>query len=65
MSLVQSAKMNGHDPYAYLKGTLQKLPTHPAARINDAAPTSVEYHLEIKFDTKNPGGFATRLPCAR
>jgi hypothetical protein len=38
MSLVQSAKMNGHDPYAYLKDTLQKLPTHPAARINELLP---------------------------
>ena len=28
MSLIQSAKLNGHDPYAYLKDLLQRLPTH-------------------------------------
>lgn len=28
MSLVQSARMNGHDPYAYLKDVLTRLPTH-------------------------------------
>ncbi|WP_428003789.1 transposase domain-containing protein [Acidovorax sp.] len=27
MSLVQSAKLNGHDPWAYLKDVLTKLPT--------------------------------------
>jgi transposase len=38
MSLVQSAKLNGHDPYAYLKDVLQRLPAHPAARIDDLLP---------------------------
>jgi hypothetical protein len=38
MSLVQSAKLNGHDPYAYLKDLLERLPTHPAARIDDLLP---------------------------
>jgi len=28
MSLIQSARLNGHDPYAYLKDVLQRLPTH-------------------------------------
>ena len=27
MSLIQSAKLNGHDPYAYLKEVLIRLPT--------------------------------------
>lgn len=27
MSLIQSAKLNGHDPYTYLKDVLQRLPT--------------------------------------
>jgi hypothetical protein len=26
MSLIQSAKLNGHDPYAYLKDVLARLP---------------------------------------
>ncbi len=38
MSLVQSAKMNGHDPYAYLKDVLARLPTHPNNRIEELLP---------------------------
>ena len=33
MSLVHSAKLNGHDPYGYLKDVLARLPTQPASRI--------------------------------
>jgi hypothetical protein len=28
MSLIQSAKLNGHDPFAYIKDVLTLLPTH-------------------------------------
>src|SRR3546814_1583495 len=35
MSLIQSAKLNGHDPYAYLKDVLTRLPTHPNNRIDE------------------------------
>ena len=35
MSLIQSAKINGHDPYAYLKDVLERLPTQRASMIND------------------------------
>ena len=38
MSLIQSAKLNGHDPHAYLKDILQRLPTHPASRIDELLP---------------------------
>ncbi|HWP13113.1 MAG TPA: IS66 family transposase, partial [Ramlibacter sp.] len=38
MSLVQSAKLCGHDPYAYLRDVLQRLPTHPASRIDELLP---------------------------
>ena len=38
MSLVQSARMNGHDPYAYLKDVLTRLPTHKASRIEELLP---------------------------
>jgi transposase len=38
MSLVHSARINGHDPYAYLKDVLERLPTHPASRIEDLLP---------------------------
>lgn len=38
MSLIQSAKLNGHDPYAYLKDVLTRLPTQPASRIAELLP---------------------------
>ena len=34
MSLIQSARMNGHDPYAYLKDVLTRLPTQRASKID-------------------------------
>lgn len=38
MSLIQSARMNGLDPYAYLKDVLGRLPTQPAARVDELLP---------------------------
>ena len=38
MSLIQSARMNGHDPFAYLKDVLTRLPTHKASRIGELLP---------------------------
>jgi transposase len=38
MSLIQSARMNGHDPYAYLKDVLTRLPTQKASRIEELLP---------------------------
>jgi transposase len=38
MSLIQSAKLNGHDPYRYLKDVLDRLPTQPASRITELLP---------------------------
>ncbi len=38
MSLIQSAKLNGHDPYVYLKDVLTRLPTQPASRIGELLP---------------------------
>lgn len=38
MSLIQSARMNGHDPYAYLKDVLTRLPTQKAHRIDELMP---------------------------
>ncbi len=35
MSLIQSARMNGLDPFAYLKDILNRLPTHRASRIEE------------------------------
>jgi transposase len=38
MSLVQSARLNDHDPYQYLKDVLERLPTQPASRIGELLP---------------------------
>lgn len=38
MSLIQSAKLNGHDPYAYLKDVLERLPTHKNSCIDELLP---------------------------
>lgn len=38
MSLVQSARMYGQDPWVYLKDVLTRLPTHPARDIDALLP---------------------------
>jgi transposase len=38
MSLVQSAKLNGHDPWAYLRDVLARLPMHLNSRIDELLP---------------------------
>ena len=37
-SLIQSAKLNGHDPYAYLKDVLERLPTQRASDVDALLP---------------------------
>lgn len=38
MSLVQSAKLHGHDPWVYLKNVLERLLAHPNNRIDELLP---------------------------
>jgi len=38
MSLVHSARLHGHDPFAYLHDVLQRLPTHLNSRIDELLP---------------------------
>jgi transposase len=38
MSLIHSARLNGHDVYAYLKDILERLPAHPATRVAELLP---------------------------
>jgi transposase len=38
MSLIHSARLNGHDAYLYLRDVLQRLPTQPASRIDELLP---------------------------
>jgi len=38
MSLVHSARLNGHDPYVYLRDVLERLPAQPASRVGELLP---------------------------
>ena len=38
MSLIQTAKLSGHDPYGYLKNVLTSLPMHINSRIEELLP---------------------------
>lgn len=38
MGLIQSAKLNGHDPYAYMKDILTRLPTLRNSQIEELLP---------------------------
>ena len=38
MSLIQCARLNGHDPYAYLKDVLTRLPTQRASEVDQLLP---------------------------
>jgi transposase len=50
MSLVHSAKINGHDPYVYLKDVLERLPTQPASRVEELLP----HRWKPTSQTKSP-----------
>lgn len=38
MSLIQSAKLNGHDPYKYLRDVLERLPSQSGSRLEELLP---------------------------
>jgi hypothetical protein len=38
MSLIQLAKLNGHDPYEYSKDVLTRLPTQNMSKIGELLP---------------------------
>jgi transposase len=38
MTLIQSEKLNGRDPYIYLKNVLERIPTQPASRLEELLP---------------------------
>jgi len=38
MSLVHSARLNGLDPYSYLRDVIERLPVQPASRIGELLP---------------------------
>jgi transposase len=38
MSLVHLARINGHEPHAYLKDVMERLPTQQASQIGELLP---------------------------
>lgn len=40
MSLIESAWLNGLDPWAYLKDVLERLPVHPSRKVSVQSPPS-------------------------
>lgn len=38
ISLVQSTRLHGHDPWTYLEDVLARLPTHLSSRIDELLP---------------------------
>ena len=44
MSLLQSAKLRGHDPHAYLRDVLQRLPEHAARSLDELLPHRWQSH---------------------
>lgn len=38
MRLIQRTKLNRHDPYAYLKDVMARLPTHKNSQIEELLP---------------------------
>jgi hypothetical protein len=47
MSLIQAARLNGHDPYRYLKDALERLPTQRATRIDDSGLIAGEHSQSL------------------
>src|SRR3990167_6528227 len=45
MSLIQSARMNGHDPYAYLRDVMARLPMQRASQIGELLPNNWQRNL--------------------
>lgn len=43
MSMVQSRSMNRHDPYAYLKDILTRLPMHRASCVEELLPHCLQF----------------------
>lgn len=53
MGRIQTAKLNGRDPYAYLKDILQRLPTHRVCNINELLP--YRWHPTFNYSEQELG----------
>jgi hypothetical protein len=45
-SLVETAKLNGLDPQAYLREVLTRIADHPINRIDELLPWNIARHIE-------------------
>jgi transposase len=58
-SLLGTAKLNGHNPEAFLREVLTRIAEHPISRINEVLP----WHLQATHATSLTGNDATpKLP---
>ena len=56
-SLIETCKLNGMDPYAYLKDILARLPTHPHRQLDELLPwrwKSQTLEPSIEADSRSP-----------
>lgn len=54
MSLIQSAKLNGLNPHAYLRDVLERLPMHPDNRIDELLPNNWTASVTLETDPASP-----------
>jgi hypothetical protein len=54
MSLIQSAKLNGLNPHAYLRDVLERLPMHPDNRIDELLPHYWTASVTLETDPASP-----------
>lgn len=64
MSLIQSARLNGHDPYAYLKDVLTRLSMQRASKISHLLPRQWTPAQVTQGDLGSRAK-ALAMPCAR
>lgn len=56
MSLIHTARIAGHEPLAYLTDVLDRLPMHPAGRIDELLPYNCKPTPIPQPDTSLPHG---------
>lgn len=64
MSLMQSARLNGLDPWAYLKDVLEWLPAHPQQRIEEPLPHRWKGYRNLPASLLSPVVYRLRIECA-